>query len=316
MNWLECSKVDMELLHRYDSDTITSVLQFIDENSHIRNHVWKDLITGDIFSTCETRKHNNRAAFLDTEEGFCQNNVFGIESFNRKKYIQNGKKIDYFNNEIIISGYDKLTKFKDSKILIIGAGPSARDFEDKWRANIDEYDYVWSCNHYFQVKFLKDIKFDLVSLGNEVDIRNQQVLERINRDNSLIAVETNISREEPYFSNFIQINDKRSLFFSTRFFGSIGSIPRMLVLATQIGAKNISLVGMDGLVLGAPSSCFQEEKISNDPARHGSLDINLYRRHYVTLWDYLLSHNTTNTHFFNYGSGHASNMTGDIPNNR
>ena len=40
---------------------------------------------------------------------------------------------------------DEFDKFKDSKILIVGAGPSTN--EVKWH-NL-EYDYIFSCNHFF-----------------------------------------------------------------------------------------------------------------------------------------------------------------------
>ena len=56
-------------------------------------------------------------------------------------YTNNLKK----SSDIVYNYLDEFDKFKDSKILIVGAGPSTN--EVKWH-NL-EYDYIFSLNHFY-----------------------------------------------------------------------------------------------------------------------------------------------------------------------
>ena len=55
---------------------------------------------------------------------------------------------------IVYNHLDEFEKFKDSKILVVGAGPSTN--EVKWY-NL-EYDYIFSCNHFFLNEKIRNTK--------------------------------------------------------------------------------------------------------------------------------------------------------------
>ena len=110
------------------------------------------------------------------------------------------------------------------------------------------------------------------------------------------------------------------VFFSTRYFGKIGSIPRMLVLAQKLGVKHVSIVGMDGLpppdkFNKSSAGVFEDKKPSDDP---NSNYYNLYRKHYIMIWDHILNDldKDKNITFHNYGKNYEFNMTKDIPESR
>ena len=70
------------------------------------------------------------------------------------------------NNEIIYSNNEKLLKFRDSKILVVAGGPSAK--EVNW--NPDDYDYIFSCNHFYLSEKMRSARVDFATIGGEIDM--------------------------------------------------------------------------------------------------------------------------------------------------
>ena len=62
-----------------------------------------------------------------------------------------------------------LEKFKDSTILILGAGNSTLDV--KWE-NVT-YDYLWTCNDFFLLDRINNVKVDLVTLGHGTNLYDE-----------------------------------------------------------------------------------------------------------------------------------------------
>lgn len=313
MSWFGFEKIRLNNMQHLSDGLVHDILEQLDLRQSA-DFVWYDPETNKIVNPLETRRTNPTAAFLDDASNFIDNRRFGEPSFSAKSYIN--KDVDYRTTEMILAGYNRVKEVRGSKVLIVGAGPSAKDFSEQWKSKIPEYDYIWSCNHYFLPEFLEDIKFDLISLGNEVDITSEKLLERLDRDKSTIAIDTVLSRTQSEFSTLVSEKKDKIIYYSTRFFGSIGTIPRMLVLAKELGASKISFVGMDGLILNEDSSCFEKGKRTNNAAVHGPLDKKVYKTQYLSLWNYLLGSNSGQVEFHNYGCGHRYNMTGDIPNRK
>ena len=108
-------------------------------------------------------------------------NLFGINGVNAdKKSFQSWIKpqlnnvFPFCNNlkvntEIAYTDIEELKKYKDSKILIVGGGPSTN--EVNWQ-NLD-YDYIWSLNHFYLNEKLNDKKVDLACIGGAVDLQNE-----------------------------------------------------------------------------------------------------------------------------------------------
>ena len=206
--------------------------------------------------------------------------------------------------------------YKGKSILVLGGGPSTT--EVKWE-NLD-YDYVWSCNHFFLSEKLKNSNVAFITISNEVDIStNNEDLHAYLRENKnticcfeeINTAKTSISE----LKKFISLYQDRTMFSFTRYSGKIGSIPRMIFMAMFFGAKEINFVGMDG---------FSPESKRGDLAHHAfekskrfdveELNYRNYIRQYVMLWDYILNvlNEDRNVKFQNLGEGHPYNMTTDI----
>ncbi|SVB67547.1 uncharacterized protein METZ01_LOCUS220401, partial [marine metagenome] len=89
------------------------------------------------------------------------------------------------NTDIVYNYLDEFDKFKDSKILIVGAGPSTN--EVKWH-NLD-YDYIFSLNHFYLNSNLKNRKVDIAIVGGEVDYQSDDFLNYVNEFNPILMFE-------------------------------------------------------------------------------------------------------------------------------
>lgn len=281
---------------------------------------WTDHYTNEVFNPLETYNSNLESCFLCEPNEFQSHTRYGVSKFS-------GLNVDYQDSECIISGFEKLKKFKDSKILIIGAGPSLVQCKDAWCSKIKEYDYIWSCNHYYQCKELDDVKIDFCTLGNQVDYSNTSLINRLEKDKTVFAIDMNISMNCVSFPKFFKTQKNERLFFSTRFFGKIGCVPRMMVLAILSGVKHISFVGVDGVTpvgkmangdsLVKSSSLFRDNNLfpKVEDGRNGPKQYSIVRRHYVTFWNYVLNSldYNNNVSFLNYGKGYEHNLTKGIP---
>ena len=98
------------------------------------------------------------------------------------------------NEEIIYFNHPELKKFKDSKILIIGAGPTMKDRD--W--DPQKYDYIWSCNHFFMNEKMKNVDISLAVVGNEVDLskNNLDFHNYMSKNSTLICFEDRLVNEE------------------------------------------------------------------------------------------------------------------------
>ena len=83
-------------------------------------------------------------------------------------------------------------------------------------------------------------------------------------------------------------------------------------MATLFGARQVDIVGMDGMSRQEKVGDETEHSFEANKKRKGTCNYNLYLRHHNVLWDYLLNDIGKNTKFQNLGEGHPVNMTTDI----
>ena len=242
-------------------------------------------------------------AFLDSDLAFVKNQL--ANNFGGNVTI---------GTEAIIQNLGDCSKFKNSKILVVGAGPTARQVQ--WDA--DDYDYIWSCNHYFESNVLKDVKVDLATLGGEVDLSlsNKKLHDNITKNNTICCFDNNDDHHlEDRFSAKKVIFEKYPSFYShLRFNARNGAVPRLLILATMMRPKSIDFVGMDGLREDESGGSTCEHSFQSDKKWNGTVDYHLYKRHYVMLWDYILNvlDKERRIKFQNLGEGYSSNQSTDI----
>lgn len=217
-----------------------------------------------------------------------------------------------YSKEMIYQNHEFLKKYKDSKILIIGAGPS-----NQLNFDPNQYDYIWSCNHFFRNEKVKSLNIDFVTLGNENDLFDNDLNEYLSTHETIICFENKYTKTEE-MATIKKMYPNRVFWALTRYHSRIGSIPRLICIASELGVKEIDVIGMDGFVnsklrkehkpgtfepnkkpTGTISSTFNdEEEIMKN-----------YEEQYLAFWDYILHDLSPNISYRNLGHNHPCNIT-------
>ena len=303
LEWLGCERINDEDREEFADKKVNYIKKLGRKPEH---SIWYDKDEDKVFGL-DLNYHidNSEACMLTDKESFEVDNKHGGLSISPiyEAFFYNIKK----DSEMVFSYNEEYEKYKNSKILIVAAGPSAS--EKKWHDH--DYDFLWTCSHYYKAEFLKDFKVDLVNLGNEVNLHDPELVARLERDGSNIIFDAKVSRNISSFSNFCINNKNLKEFYHTRYFGKIGTASRMLVFASLLGASEISFAGVDGIAKseknGEISNSFEIGKKQKGPWGY-----NLFKRQYVMLWEYLLLNIGKKIRYHNLGEGHVCNMTTEI----
>lgn len=253
-----------------------------------RNNVWIDKVEKKLFSLDLTYKNNNDYAstlYLSSEESFLEDQRHGLPYFEKtisKHY--NFSKLET-NNNSIIETCNRNAQYKDSTILIIGAGPSTD------LANIDkiERDYTWVCNDFLNHETLKNINASLFYMSNHAYLRKREMEYFVQNKDVSVCFDINVQRDYNVISRYKNIDPTRVFIFSTRLFTTNGVVLRLAELACLLGAKTIKLIGADGhteehFKNGKSLTSFERTKDKNIPSgqSYGS-----QCREYILFWEHM-----------------------------
>ncbi len=165
-----------------------------------------------------------------------------------KHYFGNWQKYHTHGNllltpEVIItSAINKLhEEVKNSSVLVIGGGPSTKDFHLE---KVCDYDHVFSCNYFY--KNFKNVKASLLLLGHQVDLKDPELVSYNNRFKPYIGFEHSDKRTIDPINIFKQENSANTFLFLTRYFSRLGYVSRAIILASLLGASKVDYVGFDG----------------------------------------------------------------------
>jgi len=253
------------------------------------------------------------SSFISPPETFVNNHHRGID-YVRRIFVPHLKGGDAsVDSEIIYQQNSRLEKFKDSKILILGAGPTASEVD--W--NEDDYDFVFSTNHFFMNDRIKNINISLANIGDEVRFSNKELHEYLERHDTILCFE-NSGRDPKELRQFKQKYEDRVFWAHTRYHSKIGAIPRLISIAALLGASEIHIAGMDGMI---PSHLqdkhfhsFQAQKVQSGTLESGKEQETLrkYSEQFLALWDYLLHDIGKDIRFKNLGHGHPCNISTQV----
>ena len=95
---------------------------------------------------------NTLSCFITSSNCFANNITRGANYLAKYNFL---KQDLVKTSEIIYRDNPQLKKFKNKKILVLGAGPTTNWYD--W--NPDEYDYIFSCNHFFLNEILYPLRY-------------------------------------------------------------------------------------------------------------------------------------------------------------
>ena len=223
------------------------------------------------WENCSNRKV---ASFVSTKENFI-NSIRGLRYLTQ--FVKQDESIHWStNDEYIYETKEYLSKFKDSKILVVCGGPSAKDLD--W--NTDDYDYIFSCNHFYEFEKLKDKKVDLFFLGNEVDIESTEFLNYCTKFNPILGIE-DIPQKEKYLHLKEKFKDN-VLLCASRYqakFTGVGG--KLIIFALSLEPKQVDFVGLDGIT---------KKQSFNLKMPHSFQNSKLFRANKIQTYEEVLSH--------------------------
>ena len=197
-------------------------------------------------------------------------------------------------------------KYKDKSIMIVCGGPSTNDVN--WE-NIN-YDYLWSCNYFYQNKKIKDKIVDLVILGNTVNFNNKDLRKKLKQDDTTICIEpTHIrkSNTEEYinFENDFSTNIRK---YDANYRNMDGVGIRLAILALSFLPSKVYIVGHDGYSKDMKAvHAFQ----GHDGLQPGATHTDYNKWHDAIIHSFKIIHEfatKNNVALYNLGEGHEKNI--------
>jgi len=148
-------------------------------------------------------------------------------------------------------------KFRGCKLLVLGGGGSTQRWIDSKPAL--NYDTIWSLNSFYKNDYIKNnLKVDLFTVGPEVDLHDNILLDYLHKHNTIAAVELHQKWGRTFnnpesgktpeemkneINEFYKDNKK---VFQTKFYSQLGGGVRLLIYAAHIGVAKIDFIGFDG----------------------------------------------------------------------
>ena len=186
---------------------------------------------------------------------------------------------------IIFSKHSKFKKYKDSRVLIAGGGPST----NKLDFSSSERDFLWSCNHFYLHKYLKNTKVDMAMIMGEPDIKSEEFINYRDKFKPMIGFEIHENWIPSSVNKFkgYQFDDYENYFLMhTDFYSKLGAGVRMIIFACALGVKEVSFVGLDGpSFIKKGDHAFQKGKTTLPVGYNPEI----YAFHYRLFWKYINS---------------------------
>ena len=102
-------------------------------------------------------------------------------------------------DELLITNNINYSSIKDKSVLVVGGGPSCEMLTTEI---IESYDYIFSCNHFYKNTFLNKHKVHVALLGDEVDLRDKQLLDYLHKNKTIVGFEHSSRRNIMHLLDF------------------------------------------------------------------------------------------------------------------
>ena len=320
--WIGCSKIYDYKTSRLHEDTPLMAKElfekFVERIGHSPEYnVWYDTLAPRVFGADETYDNSivsNEASFLTNKEDFLFHSKWGLPGPGVGHHLQYGFSTNYLglvkHRDSFYEDLPDLQKFRDSKILILGGGPSTN--LANWE-NL-EYDYTWSCNDFYKnSKILKE-KLELTYLNSETSMDVPEFAKYIKQNDTICVADTSILRSPKLLGSFKPHNIK-TVSFNQRIFLSSGSMPKLIFFASVLGARKVFFAGMDGWTKKEIESMTTDDHAYN-PGKKLKISKNytfdFQRRETVVYWDYMLNFISHKVDYQNLGENYEHCMSAEI----
>lgn len=250
--------------------------------------------------TWENCRDKTVASFVSNKENFFISSR-GFPWLSSQEYV---KVWDNYlsDGEFIYQDLPELKKIKGSKVLIVGGGPSASDVD--W--DTKDYEYVISLNHFYKSEKLKHKEVDIAFIGNEVDTTEESFLNYFDNSKTLIAIE-DLQHRPDHVRNLQNRYGKRTFLCSSRIqCKSLGAGPKLITCALSLGAKQVDVVGIDGVPKDYNPNSVQEHAFEKNKKWDKKYSYDLHIHHYKTL-NYYIQETFPDQEVNNLGKGHPYN---------
>ena len=265
-----------------------------------------------IWSTQKNELENDlqQSSFVSNVHDFINNKYKG-ESYIKERigFAQVPKYDLKIDNEAIYQTHPFINTFKDTKVLMLGAGPSSKQI-----FNTDHYDHVITCNHFFLNNQFLDIDFSMVCLGDEIDLSAPMLNQYLyTHKNTHVCFENRSIT--PFWQAFCSKYGDRTFFAHSRYHSRIGAVCRIIALLCIFKVKQIDVAGMDGYITKSNknkyTNIFQPNKPQSDKGKEDEI-VTKYDEQYLTFWDYVLHDIGRNVKFVNLGRGYECNFSDKV----
>ncbi len=231
------------------------------------------------------------------------------ENFVNCARIQMSTHYDYFLGDIeysrhlAISSNERFKKYKDKKILIVGGGPSSKEHE--WDPS--QYDYVFSCNHFFLFDRLKNVPVDFASVCPEVDVKSAAFMEYLHSSDTLFCID-NVDVKRENVEHLLSYD--RCAIAILRFNLKMGTTIRLLVIASYFQPSEIHVVGMDGVTKdGETKGLDSQHSFQPGKPMAKTRGYEVFYKEYQMVWNYLRTDLGKGIKYKNLGHGHPYNVS-------
>ena len=202
------------------------------------------------------------------------------------------------NKNIVYQRNSKFDRYPGKTLMLVGAGPSC--LQDSWKSI--KFDFVWSMNQFYRSDTFKDVKVDLAMIMGETNLSDDQLLQKVSFDDTLLGFESH-----DRWLGYSFDDDKNYFCMHTNFYGKIGVGARMKIFAAEMGFKQIYFTGFDGpeqIFLG--NHAFEPGKKTLPSIFNNQKEETVSMHHkmqYDHLWD-LIKSQYPKAKFSNLGGGH------------
>lgn len=244
------------------------------------------------------------ACFIENEKNFAKNKYRGADYIERYGFLNHPVVV---RNHFFTPEIEEFKKFKNSKILVIGGGPTTNEID--W--NPKDYDFIFSCNHFFLNEKIKNIKVDLCFICSEVNILSQPFLEYLTKFKTYVGF-------EDYYDPAFEVDRLNSIIYNkvfcciSRFQGRIGVGPKLALFAAHLEASEIHMVGIDGVPSNYQKGQCSKHSFQSNKKFQTNYPYDLILNHYAQFKRFFYEDLGKNIIIKNLGEGHEYNCLSKI----